>query len=69
MYDRGSLREIWLQWVYSSISSLRFAEQEHVACQYARIILYWSLALICREYQKDCIILLAAQAQCTELLK
>jgi hypothetical protein len=32
---------------------------DHVACQYAHSVLYWSLAHNCRENQKDCIILLA----------
>jgi hypothetical protein len=43
--------------------------RNHVACQYAHDVLYGSLAHNCREHQKDCIILLAAQAQCAELLK
>jgi hypothetical protein len=43
--------------------------REHVACQYAHSVIYWSLAHNCRENQKDCIILLATQAQCAELLK
>jgi len=42
---------------------------DHVACQYAHSVLYWSLAHSCRENQNDCIILLTAQAQCTEHLK
>ena len=42
---------------------------DHVACQYAHIFLYWILAQNCRENQNDCIILLATQAQCAELLK
>jgi hypothetical protein len=42
---------------------------DHLACQYAHNIPYRSLALNCRENQNDCIILLAAQAQCAELLK
>ena len=42
--------------------------RNHVACQNAHSVLYWSLAHNCRENQKDCIILQAAQAQCTELL-
>jgi hypothetical protein len=42
---------------------------DHIACQYAHSVLYCSMAHNCRENQKDCIILLAAQAQCTELLK
>jgi len=42
---------------------------DHVACQYAQNVLYWSLAHNCRKNQKDCVILLAAQAQCAELLK
>jgi len=33
------------------------------------IVLYWSLAHNCRENQNSCIILLATQAQCAELLK
>ena len=41
----------------------------HVACQYAHSVFYCSLAHNCRENQKDCIIILAAQAQCAELLK
>jgi hypothetical protein len=41
----------------------------HVACQYTHIVLYWSLAHNCRENQNNCIILLATQAQCAELLK
>ena len=32
-------------------------------------VIYWSLAHSCRENQNDCVILLAAQAQCAELLK
>ena len=43
--------------------------RDHVACQYAHIVLYWSLVHNCRENQNDCIILLAARAQCAELLK
>ena len=69
MYDRWSLREIWLQSVSSSITRLRFAEHGPRSCQHAHIALYWSLAHNCRENQKDCVILLAAQAQCAELLK
>jgi len=42
--------------------------RDHVACQYAHIVLYWSLAHSWRENKKD-IILLAPQAQCAELLK
>jgi len=42
---------------------------DHVACQYSHTVLYWSLAHNCRENQNDCIILLAEQAQCAELLK
>jgi hypothetical protein len=59
MYDRWSLREIWLQSLFSSISWLR----------YAHIVLHWSLAHTCRENQNNCIMLLAAQTQCAELLK
>jgi hypothetical protein len=43
--------------------------RDHVACKYTHTVLYWSLAHNCRENQNDCIILLAAQAQCAELLK
>jgi len=43
--------------------------RDQVACQYARNVLYWSLAHNCRENQNDCIILLTAQAQCAELFK
>jgi hypothetical protein len=43
--------------------------RDHVACQYAHSVLYRSLAHNCRENQKDCINLLAAQAQCAELLR
>ena len=43
--------------------------KDHVACEYAHTVLYWSLAHNCRENQKDYIILLATQAQCAELLK
>jgi hypothetical protein len=43
--------------------------RDHLACQYAHTLLYRSLVHNCRENQKDCIILLAAQAQCAELLK
>jgi hypothetical protein len=43
--------------------------RDHVACQYAHIVLYWSLANKCRENQKDCIIPPATQAHCAELLK
>jgi len=43
--------------------------RDHVACQYAHIVLYWSLARSCRENQNDCINLLAAQTRCAELLK
>jgi len=68
-YDRWLLREIWLQSVSSSISRLRFAQQGPRTCQYAHIVLYWSLAHNFREIQNDCIILLAARAQCAELLK
>ena len=42
---------------------------DHVACQYARTVLYYSLAQNCRENQNDCINLPAAQAQFTQLLK
>jgi len=42
--------------------------RNHVACQNAHSVLYWSLAHNCLENQKDCIIQQAAQAQCTELL-
>jgi len=71
MYDHWSLSKIWLQSVSSSISWLCFAEQgrDHVACQYAHSILYWSLAHSCRKNQNKCIILLAAQTQCALLLK
>jgi hypothetical protein len=43
--------------------------RDHVACQYVHIVLYWSLAHNCHENQKDYVILLAAQVQCTEILK
>ena len=39
--------------------------RDHVACEYPHSV----LAHNCRENQKDCIILLATQAQCAELLK
>jgi len=42
---------------------------DHVTCQHAHIVLYWSLAHNCRANQKDRITLLAAQAHCAELLK
>ena len=42
---------------------------DHVTCEYAHSVLYWSLAHNCRENQNNCIILLATQAQCAELLK
>jgi len=42
---------------------------DHVACEYAHNVLYWSVAHNCHENQNDCIILLATQAQCAELLK
>jgi len=42
---------------------------DHVACQYTHSVLYRSLTHNSREYRKDCVILLAAQAQCAELLK
>jgi hypothetical protein len=37
---------------------------DHVACQYSRIVLYWSLAHNCRENTNDCIVLLATQELC-----
>jgi len=40
MYDRWPLRKVWLQSVPSSISKLRFAEQDHVACQYTHTVLF-----------------------------
>ena len=43
--------------------------RNHVACEYAHKIMYWSLAHNCRENQNDCIILLATQAQCAQLWK
>jgi hypothetical protein len=43
--------------------------RDHVACQYTHTVLYWTLAHNCRENPNDCIILLATQAQCAELLK
>jgi hypothetical protein len=43
--------------------------KDHVACDIARSVLYWSLAHNCCENQNDCFILLAMQAQCAELLK
>jgi hypothetical protein len=46
-----------------------FCRTDHVAYKYAHSILYWSLSHNCRENQSDCIILLATQAQCVELLK
>jgi len=54
------------QSVSSSISRLRFAEQDPRSLH---IVLYWGLAHNCRENQEESIILLAAQAQCAELLK
>ena len=68
MYDGWSLREIWLQSA-SSISRVPFCRTDHVAYIYAHSILYWSLSHNCRENQSNCIILLATQAQCAELLK
>jgi hypothetical protein len=44
-------------------------DMDHVACQYARSVPDWRLAHNCRENKNDCIILLATQAQCAELLK
>ena len=52
-----------------SDSSSVLQNRDHVVCQYAHSVLYWSLAHDGRENQNDCIILLAAQAQCAELLK
>ena len=69
MYHRWLLREIWLQSVSFSISRLHFANRDHIAHQYVHIVLYWSLAHNCGENQNNCIILLATQAQCAELLK
>jgi len=46
-----------------------FCRTDHVTCQYAHIVLYWSLAHNCHENQNDCNILLAMQAQCAECLK
>jgi hypothetical protein len=43
--------------------------RDHVACDIAHSVLYWSLAHSGCENQKDCIILLATQVQCAELLK
>jgi hypothetical protein len=43
--------------------------KDHVACDIAHSVLYWSLAHNCRENQKDCITLLATHVQCAELLK
>jgi len=68
LYDRWSLREIWLQSV-SPFQGSVLQNRDHVARQYTHTLLYWSLAHNCRENQNDCIILLAAQAQCAELLK
>ena len=69
MYDRWSLREIWLQSVSSPFQGSVLQNTDHVACQYAHIVLYWSLAHNCCENQNDCFIVLAVQAQCAELLK
>ena len=43
--------------------------RDHVACEYAHSVLYWSVVHNCRENQNDCIILLATQEQFAELLK
>ena len=43
--------------------------RDHVDCEYAHNVLYWSVAHNCHENQKDCIILLITQVQCAELLK
>ena len=43
--------------------------RDHVACQYAHIVLYRGLAHNYHENQNNYIILLAMQAQCAELLK
>jgi len=68
MYDRWSLREIWLQFLLPFQGSV-LQNTDHVPSQHAHIVLYWSLAHNCRENQNDCIILLTAQAECAELLK
>jgi hypothetical protein len=60
---------IWLQSVCSSISRVRLQNRNHLTCQYTHSVLCRSLAHSCSENQKDCIILLAAQAQCAERLK
>jgi hypothetical protein len=65
----AALYRAWLQSVSSSISRLRFAETDHVACDISHDVLCWSLAHNYCENQNDCIILLATQAQCAELLK
>jgi hypothetical protein len=43
--------------------------RDHVACDIAHSVIYWSLAHNCSENQNDCVILLATQAQCAEFLK
>jgi hypothetical protein len=43
--------------------------RDHVPCDIAHSVRYWSLAHNCCENQNDCIILLATQLQCAELLK
>jgi hypothetical protein len=43
--------------------------RDHTACDFAHIVLYWSLAHNCCENQNNSIILLATQVQYAELLK
>jgi len=69
MYDRWSLREIWVQSVSSSISRLSFAEQGPRSLPICTQCFWMKSGSQLSENQNDCIILLAAQSQCAELLK